>query len=374
MWVLNIMNNCFLVRKTNIFAELFICSLFFLAQSCLADSLTVLNDDELSNVSGQALLNLAYTQGTDLSGTGGQNQSNLGFYRLGMEAQIDLNANIKKLQLGCGGSKGAGCDIDIDNVALTGITSSNAQGAGVGTDFQLKNPFIEFAIANPNSSATRNVIGFRLGALAALGMMSLGSNGDTSTLSDDTGINSLSGDIGINVTNAKIRNVKVASGLATIDATIQPYNNVLAVNRSSSFSLTGLTAITDAVKIFGILNLPLGITLHANMNNIPFSTVHRLQVSDANGNPTSGAYLSLQSQNINWQNVSTGAWNNTAAQKGWWLSIPQTTFQNLNIDGSSVNIPLLDAAAGILGSTIQFPGIDLGQMPVNNCYGKLKFC
>ncbi len=35
---------------------------------------------------------------------------------------MELNANIKKLQLGCGGANGLGaCDIDIDHISLSGL-------------------------------------------------------------------------------------------------------------------------------------------------------------------------------------------------------------------------------------------------------------
>ncbi len=333
------------------------------------NAMEALSDDQLSKVDGQALLNLTYTQGTDLSGSGGINQSNLGFYRLGLEAQIALNANINKLQLGCGGIKGAGCDIDIDNAALTGITTSTAQGAGVTSDFLLNNPFIEFAIANPTSSSTRNVVGLRLGALSALGMLSLGSNTNTNTLSDDTGLNTISGQIGVKVTNATINNVNATLfglPLLTGSANIANYSTSLVVNRASSFSLTGMTAVAS-----GSL---LGLTLtNVNMNNIPFTTVHRLQVSDANGNPTSNLSLSLQSQDVDWQNVSDGSWNTTAAQRGWWMTIPQTQFANLSTT-QTVNLGVVTALTGALGVPVNLNAIDLGQTPVNNCYGKLKFC
>lgn len=340
-----------------------------------AHSLKALSDDEMSQVEGQALMSLTTTKD---AGQG------LDFYRLGMEANIDINANLKKLQLGCGGvnssisGKGGMCDIDIDNVSLTGITMSDAQGAGAGTDFKLTNPFIEFAVVDADKPSTRYVAGFRLGAMNALGMMSLGGNTNTSDLGDDYGINSFSGDIGVNVVNAKIRGVRIVGNLtgltlATIDANVKPYTNTLIFERSSTLSLIGLEAVTSAISVLG-LSLPLGLNLNANMNDIPFNTVHRLQVSDANGNPTSGAYLSLQSRDIRWQNTATKVWSPTPAKKGWWLSIPNTTFENLDIDGSSVRIKTTEAVSGILGSTIQFPGIDLGQRPVNNCYGSLKFC
>ncbi|MFV8192192.1 hypothetical protein [Acinetobacter soli] len=340
-----------------------------LTQAAFADRLTSLDDQQMSEVTGQALLNLNYVA------PGGSNPNgNMGFYRLGLEAQLELNANIKKLQLGCGGVKGNGCDIDIDNIALTGITSSTAQGAGVGTDFKLTNPFIEFAIQNPDSAATRTITGFRLGALSALGIMNIGSNGDLTTLADDTGINSLSGDIGVRVTNAKINDVRatvLGLGLLRGSATIDSYSTTLLNNRDSTFSLTKMTAQASP----SLLSLKL---TNVNMNDIPYRTVHQLLVADtdSNGNliATSNAYISSQSKDIFWQNVSNQTWASNAAKQGWWISIPQTQFNNLSID-QTVNISVLSALPGaLLGTPVNLAPVDLGQMPISNCYGNLKFC
>ena len=341
-----------------------------LTQAAFADRLTSLDDQQMSEVTGQALLNLNYVA------PGGSNPNgNMGFYRLGLEAQLELNANIKKLQLGCGGVKGTGCDIDIDNIALTGITSSTAQGAGVGTDFKLTNPFIEFAIQNPDSAATRTITGFRLGALSALGIMNIGSNGDLNTLADDTGINSLSGDIGVRVTNAKINDVRatvLGLGLLRGSATIDSYSTTLLNNRDSTFSLTKMTAQASP----SLLSLKL---TNVNMNDIPYRTVHQLLVADtdSNGNliATSNAYISSQSKDIRWQNVSDQTWSNNAAQKGWWISIPQTQFNNLNITQDVFLSTFGQALPGaILGTPVNLAPVDLGQMPISNCYGNLKFC
>lgn len=84
---------------------------------------------------------------------------------MGLSAEIELNANIKKLQLGCGGSNNsirAGCDIDIDNLSLSGIPEAGQERPE--TSAKLTNPFIEFAIKNPTSAATREVMGFRVSA------------------------------------------------------------------------------------------------------------------------------------------------------------------------------------------------------------------
>ena len=350
-----------------------------LSLTTMSHAMTSLDDHDLSQISGQALLNLQNISGVS---SGSMNQSNMGFYRLSLEGQLSLNANIKKLQLGCGGSKGPGCDIDIDNIALTGITTSTDVGAGVNTDFVLNNPFIEFAIDNPTSASTRSVAGFRLGALSALGIMSIGSNSDLTTLSDDKGINSLSGDIGVRVTNAVMKDVNAclggvkSSGVGCVGAdwlalngtaTVADYTTNLVAKRSSTFNLLGMEAKASS----SLLGLRL---TNVNMNNIPYSTVHKLIIADAAGNATSNISLSLQSKNIFWQNISDSTWKTTAAEQGWWMSLPDTQFNDLSVT-QTVYLSAIGAVGGaILGTEVNLGGIDLGQKPISNCFGGLKFC
>lgn len=77
------------------------------SQGLYASSMVDLTDDELSKVQGQALMSLSYISPVDtknLESTRTGSTKDIGFYKLGMEAEIELNANIKKLQLGCGGA------------------------------------------------------------------------------------------------------------------------------------------------------------------------------------------------------------------------------------------------------------------------------
>ncbi len=218
--------------------------------------------------------------------------------------------------------------------------------------------------------------------------MNIGSNGDLNTLADDTGINSLSGDIGVRVTNANLTNVHACpfgvnssggrcnavlglTGQLNGTAKVDDYSTTLINNRNSTFSLTKLTAQASA----SLLGLKL---TNVNMNDIPYRTVHQLLVADtdSNGNliATSNAYISSQSKDIRWQNVSDQTWSNNAAQKGWWISIPQTQFNNLNIT-QDVYLNALGAVSGaLLGTPVNLAPVDLGQMPISNCYGNLKFC
>lgn len=191
------------------------------AVSTAANGLEVLNDQELSAETGQALFNLAYTAPNDSANlmTGktiaGAAVGNVGFYKLGMEAEIELNANIKKLQLGCGGRNGPNaCDIEINNLGLSGLPDGgthdqfgvaqagggyDANGSPVystskprpATSAKLVNPFIQFAIKNPDSASTRQVLGFRTSAEEIYGMLSAGT--DNLDYANGDGIQSLSG-------------------------------------------------------------------------------------------------------------------------------------------------------------------------------------
>lgn len=175
-----------------------------------------LSDQELSETRGQALMSLNYIAPKDSANLEHQvnGTQDLGFYRLGLEALLELNANIKKLQLGCGGANGAGaCDIDMDNVSLSGI-KLDANGnplpmtreERVSSSAQLTNPFIEFAIRNPEQASLREVVGLRLGSEFAKGLLTVGENDGTVN-----GINTLSGYINIAPTTG--RTVTAQGGL-----------------------------------------------------------------------------------------------------------------------------------------------------------------
>lgn len=155
-----------------------------------------LSDDELSKVDGQALLNFSkdaeiYTSGSDL----------VNFFKLSLDAEMDINTNIKSLQLGCGGVNNSiktGCDIDISNLALSGLPSSydtdgnpvfNGDGRAA-TSAKITNPFIQFAIKNNDTASKREIVGFRLGAEQILGLLT---TGISNTQNPTDGIQSFSG-------------------------------------------------------------------------------------------------------------------------------------------------------------------------------------
>lgn len=164
-------------------------------------TLVKMDDEQLSEVQGQALFSLSYLAP---GAVGNAQTGNIGFYTLSTEADISINANIKNLQVGCGGGNGEGvCDIDIQNFSLGCIANSagtcislptNTIGSAKNNpathttnantvadtlsnqqqmkDFVLTNPFFQFAVRNPTTASTREVVGVRIGAANAKGPMS----------------------------------------------------------------------------------------------------------------------------------------------------------------------------------------------------------
>ncbi|EDX88415.1 MULTISPECIES: hypothetical protein [unclassified Alcanivorax] len=173
-------------------------ALVFLLFSQAVQAMVELKDEQLADVTGQALLqmNKEFTNGYT-------------FYKAGLDAELRLNMNIDKLQLGCGGINGTdGCDLDIDNFSLGCVANSSGQcitqnpvlgsiqkpgllrdcgnGTCTGTnidktiqdqlkDFIINRPFFQFAIKNDSSTTLREVVGVRMGGEQVSGPMSFGS-------------------------------------------------------------------------------------------------------------------------------------------------------------------------------------------------------
>lgn len=135
------------------------------ASGFLAAGMTSLDDAELSDISGQALFMAAK-----------QTNGAHNFYRMGFDARLELNTNIAELKLG---ETSTGVDLWAKNLAL-GCTA-NASNVCVDSasatqlrPFTMMRPFIQIAVKNDTNRASREVVGFRLGAENAFGPMSIG--------------------------------------------------------------------------------------------------------------------------------------------------------------------------------------------------------
>ena len=364
------------------FLSLLVINTFAMSITYADTSLKSMTDEQLSETTGQALMSLSYIAPTDATNVEAQRlngDKRIGFYKLGMEAELELNANIKKLQLGCGGVNGADkCDIDIDNLGLSGLRV-DANGSPLpmtreeraGSSAKLTNPFIEFAIKNPNSASQREVVGLRLSAEKVVGLLTTGTNNDT-----PNGINSLSGYMtvngfgnattrqgvfGLNVgevvkTVADLNIILCTSGCGsnkplsagygagssgsnkglTIPSMVAPFfvtNAVISGNRMTTANVKAEAMIPDIpiTSASGQLGVSLDqsvcvaflvciqdtfIKLNTKIVNlkadISFSEglgyIHNLPIN-------SSAYLGLQQGELQWPGAKE------VAQRGWWLSM-----------------------------------------------------
>lgn len=361
-----------------VFQRLFTILVLLMFGLSLSWAMDSMDDQALDTVTGQSLFTADYVAPSASSNP----SSTIGFYRLTMDAQMDLNMNIKKVQLGCGGVNGAGvCDIDIDQLGLTGI---RANGADVGppTDFTMYRPFVEFAINNPTSAATREVMGIRLGAQSAWGMMNIGTDpgAANNNPATHTGINRFSGDMQAWVDNVNIP-VNVCIFLcipttATVNVDLPNANNNkfnVVASRATSISLDATNAVNPCSASYGICSQAiLGIQVGANMNE-DLRFVHQIQIgTDTNGNGkfdvgegVNDVAFTVQKQNISWQKISSPTtWSQ--ANRGWWMSIPKV------IMGNTTTAPVSTGLGGLFGITIT--NLDLNQSAMDNCYGALTFC
>lgn len=387
------------------------CVSIFTTFSYAEQPMQVLTDTELSEINGQALMSLSYMAPNDsenkMAGKG------VGFYKMGLEAEVELNANIKKLQLGCGGANGAnGCDIDIDNLSLSGV--SDTRDGRVGSSAKLTNPFLEFAIKNPDSASTREMVGVRLSAEKVLGLLTLGEENTASP----NGINSLSGYLKIKdatgtVTTAARTGVdygnlgqtiygkaKSTTGFVSADFSSNEYalnlaegsgslkinGQTISGNRMSNVNLTGVARIDNIAlsgtisanaKLWGLVPIPLSGDITGNVSNLNVNVsvsenlgyIHKLPLN----NPFS---LSMQQQDIFWSGSSV------AAQRGWWLAIEDpvdignvTPSQKVEVTDAVIKqvIPLISnylqanpIQCGFLATSCLAGNFKLGEVPLQN--------
>lgn len=173
--------------------------MLFVLMGCLlglnvAVAMTPLTDNEMGDVAGQALLMMDMIQGE------AGKSDDYTFYRAGLDAVVELNANFEKLQLGCGGINshelGPGCDLDIDQMSLTGPEPAGgwtSQDQRAASDAILTRPFFEFAIKN-DGTPHREITGFRLSAENAQGQLTAGDQvAGSSDPGNTSGINVMSG-------------------------------------------------------------------------------------------------------------------------------------------------------------------------------------
>ena len=349
----------------------------------VANAMVPMDEGELADITGQALFVSDTIAANGIAG----DPANFTFFRMGLDAEVALNANIDKLQLGCGGFNNAiagnACDIDIDFFRLMGRNGSNA-GAAVTSDFTLLRPFVELAIKNEGTATLREVAGFKLGAQNANGFLGFGRTFSNGQFNPDVGATcnggndidchsglnrfsglmnfrfagTVSGDIcalGANPGCSGFLNFSIGDFEATFDSPGQ-----IAGSRLTN-ALLSTTTTTEA----SVIGIPLTIEPTVEVDQA-LRFIHGIAIVD-----TPDFFISFQREPIAFPTFDkTGS--SVATNVGWWMNVPGGA-ELLGLQGTTT-LSSGQAIGGLIGFTINLPSLDLGQTPPQNCFGTVQFC
>lgn len=372
---------------------------------CLTTSsvwaMTELSDGDMSAVQGQAL----FVADKIVGPAGGSTFDDFTFYRVGFDAELGLNANIDSLKLGCGGVNDnlvtGKCDVDIDFLSLLGLNATRTgPGAAATSDFVLKRPYFEFAIKNDNIASQREVVGIRIGTEEATGIMSIGRqylNGETNAenggtcntaggngnaagrLACHSGINSISGNLGIEMsgyTSVTLTVLGINSGSGDACFGHVTAGNADAMANCGAANKFFASAVGTRMDTVVIPNIPLKVYNQTGLLAIAGNAfadvsenlrmVHRI-ILDA----SSGFGLSLQREQVSYPSFDKTSFL-PAANTGWWFNLPQIAI--LNTAAADQTIEGVGAAVAALGEGLDLINLELNQPPADNCFGTLKFC
>lgn len=319
-----------------------------LATTLLATSaqarMEALDDAELSNVTGQAFINLT----TDAN-------AGINYTRINLGVDLDTQLNMKKLQLGQyndsvtrPGEIAGSSDILINNFALGTV---NADGSI--NPFRISNPFLELAYSG------NKVVGVRIGFGEAKGVLS----GDIQSLTGNIPVH-ISGTAKpiINAASAWDRFLLGAAGISDstkleADATLVNSSGNADPVRGTMAGLTNGTALNcvsgcawgglsdGLLSLFksngcGILSLSTCYNL-TQFQSLPVGNTSNMGSMDG---AAKGFFISLQTQDVAWRDMDSNAF--MTALKGAFMNMPKYKDANGNLV-SPINIDFEQAFNGI---------------------------
>lgn len=99
-------------------------------------AMTPMPDSALADITGQngSLFLSDHISPNELQRAPGDGSADFDFYRMGLNAKLNLNLNISKFQVGCGGvndllATTPACDLDIDYLGFMGINAAGTRPA-----------------------------------------------------------------------------------------------------------------------------------------------------------------------------------------------------------------------------------------------------
>ncbi|WAJ36580.1 hypothetical protein OU800_18480 [Pseudomonas sp. GOM7] len=303
-----------------------------------------LDDSELAEISGQALINLdALTY------------NGFEYTRINFGTDIDMLLNVDELRLGNYPRSGANtvsnqpADIWIDNFALGRVDNANSPNASV-VPFQVRDPYLELAFKT-NASGVREVVGVRLGFGRARGDLS----GDIHSLTGvmqgfATGAASTAREYYMKQNNlnnatcvfdanclaltvagdaeiyAQVELLKAGTGDTTING--QPINRAtqIGVPNGESFHTDNalLETLLPALSRNNGDCTASGMPACFPLLNYKSIFVGDRTQADLNLGGAQGIFFALQNQNVPWQDLASSTGNFIETQKGAFANFAKT--------------------------------------------------
>lgn len=376
-----------------------------IAVSANGFAMVPLDDEGLAQVAGKGLFVSDYIAPTGATGS----NTDFNFYRMGLDVELALNANIDKMQLGCGGFNETAapnaCDIDMDFVRLMGLNSAGNGPSPLGaeSDFVLTRPYIEIAVRGDGT--LREVAGIKVGSQQASGYFGVGreyldgqdnmevggtcgSGGQAGDAGDGaarsachSGINRISGYMNVEL-SAVLPLTNGVDGYACFGLLSNSVSNGGPCYASDSDGVwkngkrlfseiigTRVSQMRQVVELdldaqaLGFISID-----HAYANLIQdLKTLHGFALND-----TGDFFLSFQREEIAFPTYDKTGYS-YPANAGWWMNVPEVTVTD--VVGAEVDLGGLINALG----NLSYPGGDtynsnLQVSPPNNCYGSYSFC
>lgn len=358
-------------------------------------ALEAIDDEELGAVVGQSLF-----VGDFIAGNASDpNDGRFDFHRMGLDVELAMNANIDKLQLGCGGFNESiasnSCDIDMDYVRLMGLNDAKVGPSPDGplSDFVLRRPYIEIAVTG-GGVTDREVAGIKIGSESANGYFGIGRTYANDTINEEfggtcgsgspearlachTGLNRVSGYLNAELSGKFDISTGLGDGVACIGV-IDVNGGECAPGSNSPFvveivgsRLREMLQPGVPLKIDdGLFTLLKAIGLNDAYSTIQQSLrfIHGFALDD-----TDDFYLAFQREMVAYPTYDKSGYA-YPANAGWWMNVPYVAVRNFT--GQEVTI-----GGGIGGalSALGRPGplvreSELNTVPPSNCYGGYAFC
>lgn len=326
---------CLASNKLSVSLTLLLTALLVFSSTAQA-RLEPMADAALSDVIAQdgSLFLSDHISPNSLANAPGDGSANFDFYRMGLDVKLDLNANMAKFQLGCGGvndllSSSAACDIDIDYLSFMGVNNEGDFPSldGPESAFELIRPYVELAIKNDGASTLREVVGLKVGGQRINGALSIGR--------DYTG-------------SSKASEGFVGPGL---ESNLINQEHGGTCNPSATTGQGVVNCHSGINSVSGFLSLELSAAIRARANLLGFV--------NADLNTCFGR-------------MSPSQYGCNAGSTPFFVDAGGTRLQTLHVAAAKLTVDNIDLNCNIFNALVCYPAQGVANLIINEGYGQLR--